>query len=107
VKKLFLAVVFVSAALLYRLRATPLIGVGVTVLIAATLYLFELHPPWLPTAQPLAATSYPAYALVQTEWRTVAQSLDAHDPLWLAIKLPGWCALTAVFIVGLSEYRSA
>lgn len=106
VKKLFLAAVFVTAALLYRLRVIPAVAVGVTALIAATLYLFELHPPWLPTAPSLAATSYASQALVQTEWRSVAQSLDAHDPFWLAIKLPGWCGLAAIFILGLSEYRS-
>jgi hypothetical protein len=107
VKKLFLASVCVSALLLYRLRAMPALGIGVTLLVATTLYLFELHPPWLPTAPPLPATSYAAGALVQIEWRSVADFLDAHDPLWLAIKLPGWCGLAAIFILGVSEYRSA
>jgi hypothetical protein len=107
VKKLFLASVCVSALLLYRLRAMPAIGIGVTLLVATSLYLFELHPPWLPAAPPLPATSYAAGALVQIEWRSVADFLDAHDPLWLAIKLPGWCGLAAIFVLGISEYRSA
>ena len=104
-KKLFLASVFASAALLYRLRAARAIGFTVAILIAAGLYLFELRPPWLPAPPSLAATTFAPETLVQTEWRAVVQSLDAHDPLWLAIKIPGWCALAAIFFIGLSERR--
>jgi hypothetical protein len=106
VKKLFLASVFVCAALLYRLRAAAAIGIGTTLLVAAAVYLFELHPPRLPAPAPLPATAYAPWALVQVEWRVLVQQLDTHDLRWFAIKIPGWCALTAIFITGLLEYRA-
>jgi hypothetical protein len=87
------------------LRAARAIGFAVAILIAAALYLFELRPPWLPAPPSLAATTFAPETLVQTEWRAVVQSLDAHDPIWLAIKIPGWCALAAIFFIGLSERR--
>ena len=102
-KKLFLACVFVCAALLYRLGVSRAFGIATVLAIAVALYLLELHPPWLPPAPGLPAASFAAHALVQTEWKSVARALDSHDPLWLAVKLPGWIGLAAVLSVALAE----
>jgi hypothetical protein len=102
VKKLFLASIFVVVALLYRLRVQRTIGIATAVLVAGALYFFELHPPKLPTPPFLAAGAYPSNALVQTEWHAVVQALALHDPLWLAIKLPAWCALAAILLTGIA-----
>ncbi|MBV8149421.1 MAG: DUF2029 domain-containing protein [Candidatus Eremiobacteraeota bacterium] len=104
VKKLFLASIFVCALLVYRLRVPSAAGIAIVAAIAAALYLLELRPPVLPVpvVSPVAAA-----ALVQSEWQTFVRTLDTHDPLWLTVKLPTWCALAALFIIASALGRRA
>jgi hypothetical protein len=101
-KKLFLASAFVTAALFWRLRVAPAIGIAALVLTLGALYDLERHPPKLPTPPPLAASSYPPNALVQVEWAAVVRSLDIPDRLWLAIKLPQWSALAGLLLTAVA-----
>jgi hypothetical protein len=107
VKKLFLASVFVMAALLYRLRASRALAITTVLVAAALMYGMEWRPPLLPTPPSLPATSYASGALVQTEWHAIVNVLDVHDPLWLLVKVPAWCALTALFVAALSIVRES
>jgi hypothetical protein len=103
VKKLFLASVFVCAALVNRLRITTAAGLAIVGAIAAFLYLLELHPPMLPA--PVLSAPYAADTLVQTEWQAFVRGLDARDPLWLVVKLPSWCALAILFAIAAAISR--
>jgi Glycosyltransferase family 87 len=91
VKKLFLANLFVCAFLAYRLRVPAAAGVAIVAAIGVFLYVLELHPPVLPA--PVLPAAYAPGALVQVEWQAFAYALDTHDPLWVAVKIPTWCAL--------------
>jgi hypothetical protein len=96
-KQLFLASIFVCAAILLRLRIDPRAGLGFLFGVAALLYLFELHPPHLPV--PSALRGYAPSELVQNEWRDYAEGRSSGDALWLAIKLPTWGALLAALAI--------
>jgi hypothetical protein len=101
-KKLFLASLFVVAAILLRLRVKAPLAIGTFTAIAATMYLFELAPP-----APLAATSalFPPGALAQQAWQEYVTRLGAATPLWTAIKLPSWIALGALIAAALGALR--
>jgi hypothetical protein len=103
VKKLFLASVFVCAVLVYRLRAGPAASTVILLLVAASLYVLELNPRLLPT--PSLVPPYPSDGLVQIEWHAFVQGLDTHDPLWIAVKIPAWCALVALLTVAIGIVR--
>ncbi len=92
-KQLFLASLFVCAAILLTARIDWRAGAGALCAIAALLYALELHPPHLPV--PALPPSYPPGALVQTEWRDYTEGRSTRDPLWFAVKLPTWAALIA------------
>jgi hypothetical protein len=106
-KKLFLASAFVAAALFWRLKVVPAMGIVAFVLILGALYDLERHPPKLPTPPPRSAANYPAGALVQLEWASVVRSLDLPDRLWLAIKVPQWCALAGLLLTAAATVRSS
>jgi hypothetical protein len=38
---------------------------------------------------------------VQVEWQALIATLEAHDPMWLIVKLPAWCALAAILVIAL------
>ncbi len=103
VKKLFLASTFVCAAVIYRLRIPSIAGVAIAAAIAGSLYFLELHPPVLPT--PALQLAFPAGALVQVEWRAMVNGLDTHNPFWLLVKLPAWCALAALLLTAIATAR--
>lgn len=103
IKKLFLASLFVCAALVYRLRIPSGAGVAIVAAIAGLLYFLELHPPVLPT--PALPFAFPAGALVQVEWRVMVHGLDTHDPFWLLVKLPAWFAMAALFLTATATAR--
>jgi hypothetical protein len=98
-KQLFLASIFVCAAILLELGIDLPVAFGFLCLIAATIYLFQLHPPHLPV--PTASTwhAYLPNDLVQKEWRDYTEARSTHDALWLAIKLPTWAALIAALAI--------
>ncbi len=99
-KKLFLASVFVVAALLFRLSIAPAAFAATLASIAATIYVFELFPP-LPlvvtTTRPPAADD-----LVQAAWRDYVSQLGSRSIAWLAVKIPAWAALCALLAASLA-----
>jgi hypothetical protein len=99
VKKLWLASVFVVAAAAYCLRAGMGVFAAVVVAFAGGIYWLEQFSGQLPHAPPLAVTAFAPDSLLQTEWHAVIASLDVHQPLWLIVKLPAWCALATVFAI--------
>jgi hypothetical protein len=101
-KKLFLASLFVVAAILLRLRVRAPLAIGTFTAVAATMYLFELAPP-----APFVATSalFPPGALAQQAWQEYVTQLGAATPLWTAIKLPSWIALGALIAAALGALR--
>lgn len=105
VKKLFLASIFASAVLLYRLRTAAAISVATVLLVGVVLYIAEHHPPWLPAAPHLPAESYLPGTLVQVEWQEFVRGLQVHDPLWVAIKFPAWIGLAALFVAAVLVAR--
>jgi Glycosyltransferase family 87 len=92
-KQLFLASIFVCAAILLELEIALPVALGFLCLIAATIYLFQLHPPHLPLPAARAWHAYLPNDLVQTEWRDYTNARSTRDALWFAIKLPTWAAL--------------
>jgi hypothetical protein len=96
-KQLFLASLFVCAAILLATRIDWRAGIVAFCAIAALLYALELHPPHLPV--PSLAAAYAPSALVQTEWRDYAEGRSTEDPLWFAVKLPTWAALLAALTI--------
>ena len=93
-KKLFLACLFVVAALLVRLRAPVTVAAATFAAVAATIYALELAPP-----APLIART-PAgitpFDLAQTAWRAWVDALAQASPAWLLVKVPIWFALIAL-----------
>lgn len=90
-KRLFLATMFVIAALLLRLGARPPLAIGTFVTIAAAIYLLELAPP-----APLVATTAGLFAagdLAQQAWRQYVEQLPNAGAAWLMVKVPTWVAL--------------
>lgn len=104
-KKLWMASVFVVAALLYRLRVPAAAGIVAVLALTAAIYVLQRNPPWLPSAAPNWPASYPAGTLVEVEWADVAGGLDDHDPLWTYVKIPAWGALAAILVVGIVAAR--
>lgn len=98
-KQLFLASIFVCAAILLELEIDLPVGFGFLCLIAATIYLFQLHPPHLPVPTASAWHPYLPNDLVQNEWRDYTEARSTRDPLWLAIKLPTWAALIGALAI--------
>ena len=90
-KKLFLAALFVVAALLLRLRAGAAISLGTFAAIAASIYLLELVPP-----APLVAATPGSFApgdLAQHAWRAYVEGLPSASFTWFIVKVPTWMAL--------------
>jgi hypothetical protein len=104
-KQLFLASIFVCFVILFRLRVDLRVAIMSLCAVAATIYVFELHPPSLPVVQ-AALQPYAPNALVQEEWRYYAAQRTSSDPLWLAIKVPAWAALIAGLVVAANAQRS-
>jgi hypothetical protein len=95
-KQLFLAALFCSTLILWRLRIRAVPACTALLAIALTVYAFELRPPHLPVPS-APARSFSATELVQEEWGVYAEQRSTADPLWFAIKLPAWAALLAAF----------
>jgi len=98
-KQLFLASVFVSAAILLGLRVARWAAIATIAGIALGLYLIELHPPHLPVPPPSAARTYAATELVQREWRDYTDRRSTSDFAWFAIKVPTWTALLGALAI--------
>lgn len=92
VKKLFLASLFVTAALLIRLVGGVL-AVGAFGAIALTIYGFELRPP---AGFEAFTPGSPPGALAQYAWGAYLAHLRSNAFGWLAIKIPTWSALSAL-----------
>jgi hypothetical protein len=104
-KKLFLATLFVVAALLLRLRAGPAVSIATFVSIALAIYVFELMPPAAfsgMTPSPLSPSD-----LAQNGWHAYVDTLTgaAANPLWLFIKVPTWLGLIAMFAAAFAAIR--
>lgn len=93
IKKLFLASLFVAAALLVRLRAPTRVGAATLVAIAAAVYFLELTPPAPLVAVTPAGTN--ATDLAQNAWSAWVGALPPASLTWLAAKIPTWIALVA------------
>jgi hypothetical protein len=103
-KKLFLASLFVVAALLWRLRANPAVALGLFVGVAASIYFLELAPP-----APLVAITpgtFTAGDLAQDAWRAYVSQLGGASTTWLAVKIPSWIALAAMVASAVGVLRS-
>lgn len=103
-KRLFLASLFVVAALLWRLRANLALGLALFVGVATSIYLLELAPP-----APLVAITPGTFAagdLAQTAWRAYVAQLGAASITWLAVKIPSWVALAAMVASAVAVLRS-
>jgi hypothetical protein len=99
-KQLFLASIFVCAAIVIVARIDWRAALGALCAIAAVIYALELRPPHLPV--PSLPPSYPPGALVQTEWHDYAEGRATRDPLWFVVKLPTWAALAGALALASS-----
>jgi hypothetical protein len=102
-KKLFLATLFVVAAILLRVRAGTSVAIGTFLAIAASIYFLELVPP-----APLVATTTGIFFsgdLAQQAWGAYVAQLGNPSPTWLLVKVPTWLALAAMLAVALSVAR--
>jgi hypothetical protein len=95
-KELFLASTYACAMLLYRLRVTKKVSIAIISIAISALLVLEQLPPRLPCPPGLPADSYGLETLVQSEWHAFVEGIRTHDPLWLAIKVPGWVGLAAL-----------
>lgn len=103
-KKLFLASVFVVAAILVRLQAGRAVSLATFVSIAGAIYLFELWPP-----AAFAATTSKTFAasdLVQAAWRDYVVALGRGEPQWLIVKVPTWAALGGILSASCGALRA-
>jgi hypothetical protein len=93
-KKLFLAALFVVAALLVRVRADRAVSIAAFASIAVAIYLLELVPP----APFLAATpgAFTPSDLAQAAWSAYVAALGPQSTTWLVVKLPTWAALLGI-----------
>ncbi len=95
-KKLFLAALFVVAAMLLRLRPSTPASLATFGGVAAAIYLLELAPP-----APLIATTpgtFRASDLAGAAWIAYANALPHASLIWLAVKVPTWAALVATVV---------
>lgn len=99
-KQLFVACIFVCAAVVISARIEWRAALTALLAIAAVIYALELHPPHLPV--PSLPSAYPPDALVQAEWHDYAEGRATRDPLWFAVKLPTWAALAAALTIASS-----
>ncbi len=99
-KKLFLATLFVVAAMLLRLRLGAALAGATFVAVAIAIYLLELRPPPPFSIAPIAAVA--PGDLVQRAWSIEVAALGRSDPLWLVVKLPTWLALGGIVAAVLS-----
>jgi hypothetical protein len=100
-KKLFLATLFVVAALLARLRARAAVAIPSFFAIAVAIYLLELAPP-----APLVAKTvgdFGAADLAQRAWDAYVERLGSGGITWLLVKIPTWLGLTGVLAAGLAS----
>ncbi len=103
-KKLFLAALFVVAALLLRLQIRAGAAIATFVAIAASIYLLELAPP-----APLVATtpgSFPASDLAQIAWRAYVEQLGPSSFTWLLVKAPTWLGLAGLLAACFAALRA-
>jgi hypothetical protein len=93
-KKLFLAALFVVAAIFVRLRTNAAVSLATFGAIAVAIYLLELAPP-----APLVATTvgtFTAADLAQRAWSAYVAQLGSGTAAWLAIKVPTWIGLVTM-----------
>ncbi len=102
-KKLFLASLFVVAAILLRLQINAALSIGVFSSLTAFVYVMELWPPAALVA--VTARSFAAGDLAQDAWRAYVTQLGKASPLWLVIKLPTWGALASLLGASLAAIR--
>jgi len=100
-KRLFLASLFVVAALLVRLRARRAFAICLFVAIALAIYALELFPP--PAFAAITPGPIAANALAQEAWARYVAALGTPGPTWLLVKLPAWTALVAVLAGALAS----
>lgn len=104
VKKLFLATLFVVAALLVRLRAGTAFSIVTFVAVGLAIYLLELAPP-----APLNATTAGNFLpsdLAQSAWAAYVAALGSSSLTWLAVKIPSWAALCALIVAAFAGSRT-
>jgi hypothetical protein len=102
-KRLFLASLFVLAALLLRLKSNPAAAIALFIGVAASIYLLELAPP-----APLVAITpgiYSAADLAQKAWQAYVAQLGGASIAWLLVKIPSWLALAAMVASALTVLR--
>ncbi len=97
-KKLFVASLFVVAALLWRLRIKPVVAIGTLCAVGLTIYLFELSPP-APFSFAAATPAFAPADLAQDAWRATVAAIRDPSPLWILVKLPTWAALAGILAV--------
>jgi hypothetical protein len=103
-KKLFLATLFVVAAILLRLHAGRAVSVATFVSIAAAIYLVELWPP--AAFAVTTSKSFTPSDLAQAAWREYVNALGQGGPLWLIVKVPTWTALAGILIASYGSLRA-
>ena len=102
-KKLFLASLFVVAALLLRLQADAFVSVGTFASIAAVIYLVELVPPAGLAAR--ITQSFSPSDLAEQAWRAYVARLPRTEFTWFIIKLPTWAALIGILAASVGALR--
>ncbi len=103
-KKLFLAALFVVAALLLRLRADPAVAIGTLSSIAASIYVLELLPPAALVATTVG--SFAANDLAQRAWHAYVAQLGRGSFTWFLVKVPTWAALIAMLAASFAASRA-
>lgn len=105
-KQLFLASLFVCAALLARLRVAMPAALAGFFSIAAALYALELHPPHLPVPPASSSSQYAAGEIVEREWLAYTTARSTSDPLWFVVKIPAWAALLTLVAIAAGYGRA-
>ncbi len=102
-KKLFLATLFVVAALLLRLHANRAVAIGTWTSIAASIYLLELVPPAAVVATTIG--SFSSTDLAQRAWHAYVAQLGSETFTWTVVKVPTWAALVGILAASFAALR--
>jgi hypothetical protein len=102
-KKLFLAALFVVAALLLRLRTSAFVSFATFGGVCAAIYLLELAPPAPLTGR--TPGTFTATDLADTAWIAYVKELPQASLTWLAVKVPTWAALATLVAVCFAAAR--
>ncbi|MBV8154321.1 MAG: hypothetical protein JOY98_07870 [Candidatus Eremiobacteraeota bacterium] len=107
IKKLFLASIFVAAAILLRLEMPWMVVVPALLALCGAMYGLELHPPTLAHALRPSPSAFPADSLSEPAYRVFIEQVRSGDPRWVLVKVPAWTALVTLLGLAIDVARPA